>query len=107
MDLGRRRIEKGRKFSSSLHLDGSEILLSLCFEKEGGIEFHPLISIFFNGRVVWENYLKNETKETEESDGEVILKLSLRSKIGDNSLVVIPLHSAVSLIKMGYQETVR
>lgn len=107
MELGKPRIEKGRKFSCSLNLDGSEILLSLSFDKEVETDFYPLLSLFFNGRVVWENYLKDETKETDESDDDVILKLSLKSKVGENSLVVIPLNSTVSLFKISYQETVR
>ncbi|MDH4257193.1 MAG: hypothetical protein OEV50_00130, partial [Candidatus Aminicenantes bacterium] len=107
MDLEKPRIERGRKFSCSLNLDGSEILLSLHFENEAWTDFFPLISIFFNGRAVWENYLKDETEEIEINDDEVILKLSLKSKVGENSLVAIPLNSAVSLFKINYQEKVR
>jgi hypothetical protein len=106
MDLEKPRIEKGRKFSCSLNLNGSEILLNLHFEKEVGTDFYPLISIFFNGPVVWENYLKDGIKEIEINDDEVILKLLLKSKVGKNSLVVIPLNDAVSLLKITYQEMV-
>ena len=108
MDLKNLRIEKGRMLSRTLNLDGNEILLNLHFERERGADFFPLISIFFNGRVVWENYLIDETKEIGGYDeDEVILKLLLKSNVGKNTLMVTPLNSSVSLLKIAYQETGR
>jgi len=78
-------INKGRSFSRTLTLDGRKIILDLSF-KDILAETPPLISVFFNGSVVWEDYLK-----------ENVLSLSLESKLGRNSLQVVAVNKAVSI----------
>jgi len=52
----------------------------------------PLISVFFNGRVVREEYLKEE-----------VLSIPVDSKIGKNLLRIVPLNRPVSLVKLTYK----
>ncbi|MCK4431654.1 MAG: hypothetical protein KAW19_10195, partial [Candidatus Aminicenantes bacterium] len=93
----------------ALSLDGKKIILDLHFgdgrERTEGAA--PLISVFFNGRVVWDDYLKSKEEEVEEEEeregrGEVdkVLSLSLKSKIGKNMLVVVPVNRSVNLLKI-------
>lgn len=84
-------INKGRRFSDILALDGRKIILDLHF-KDISERTTPLITIFFNGRVVWENYLKDE-----------VLSLPLESKIGKNSLEIVAVNRAFSLVKLEYK----
>ncbi len=88
-------INKGRSFARTLTLDGKTIVLDFHFKKdkeESG--FVPLISVFFNGYVVWEDYLK-----------ENVISISLKSKIGKNTLVVAPVNRSVDLLKISYRAT--
>lgn len=83
-------IEKDSKFSRSLVLDGGKITLDLHFAF-GERDLLPLISVFFNGRVVWEDYLDKES-----------LSLSLHSNVGENSLRFVPLNRDISLVRIAY-----
>lgn len=105
IELKNPQINKGRSFSHVLSLDGKKIILDLHFgdgrERIEGVA--PLISVFFNGRVVWDDYLKSKEEEPErEGRGEVdkVLSLSLKSKIGKNKLVVVPVNRPVNLLKI-------
>ena len=109
IELKKSQINKGRSFSLALSLDGKKIILDLHFgdgrERTEGAA--PLISVFFNGRVVWDDYLKSKEEEVEEEEeregrGEVdkVLSLSLKSKIGKNMLVVVPVNRSVNLLKI-------
>jgi tetratricopeptide (TPR) repeat protein len=84
-------IDKGRSFSNTLALDGRKIILDLHF-KNSSKRITPLITVFFNGRVVWEDYLKDE-----------VLSLPLESRIGKNSLEIVAVNRAVSLDKLAYR----
>lgn len=83
-------IEKNSEFSTSLVLDGGKITLDLHFAF-GERNILPLISVFFNGCVVWEDYLDKE-----------FLSLSLHSKVGENSLRLVPLNKDISVIRIAY-----
>jgi len=112
-------INKGQGYSRTLTLDGREIILNLDFNEAGEESVPPLVSIFFNGRVVWEDYLKGvgtegggeedeakEEKEEERKDkmeNDRVISLSLKSKIGKNTLVVVPVNKAVDLLKISYK----
>ena len=108
MVLKNSMINKGQRFSHTLNLDGREIILDLHFKgEEMGVV--PLISVFFNGRAVWEDYLKKkdeEVEEDEEREGKAevykVISFSLRSKVGKNTLVVVPVNRLVSLLKISY-----
>jgi hypothetical protein len=86
-------INKRGSFSRTLILDGRKITLDLHFEnsQEGII---PLITVFFNGRVVWEDYLKEE-----------IISLSIESRVGKNAIQVISVNRAVGLIGLRWKAT--
>jgi len=58
----------------------------LYFKGGGGEEIDPLISVFFNGRVVWEDYLKED-----------VLSIHLETEVGENVLVVKPLNRTVDI----------
>ena len=84
-------INKGRSFWHTLALDGRKITLDLHF-KDSSERITPLITVFFNGRVVWEGYLKDE-----------VLSLPLESRVGKNSLEIVAVNRAVSLVKLEYR----
>ncbi|MCK4556913.1 MAG: hypothetical protein KAU47_05305, partial [Candidatus Aminicenantes bacterium] len=102
IELKRFKIEKGRRSAHTLILDGSEIILDLNFHKEEGSRVPPMISVFFNGRVVWEEYLKKG--EGMGQNTHLVLSLPLRSKVGENSLVVIPVNTSIELHRMTYRK---
>jgi len=84
-------INKGKKYSQTLILDGKNINLYLQFkiDNEG---INPLISVFFNGRVVWENYLKDE-----------IITIPMETRVGKNTLMVSPVNRPISLVRITYE----
>jgi len=86
-------INKGRSFSRKLILDGREIILDLHFKKvqEGII---PLVAVFFNGLVVWEDYLKEE-----------VISIPLESRIGENAIRVVAVNRAVDLSGLRWKTT--
>jgi len=109
IELKKSQINKGRSFSHALSLDGKKIILDLHFEdsRERIEGVAPLISVFFNGRVVWDDYLKSKEQEVEEEEGregrgevDKVLSLSLKSKIGKNMLIVVPVNRSVNLLKI-------
>jgi len=86
-------IPKKNKFSRDLIMDGSQWLLILEFGEDGRIPGkYPLITVFFNGKVIWENELKNTT-----------LTIPVESNLGKNTLDVRPLNQEIVLNKLGYQ----
>jgi len=85
-----RRIEKGQDFQQTLVLDGSDVVLSLEFEGEEGSEA-PLVSVFWNGKVVWEDY------------GSGVLSFPVKSGVGENRLSVRPVNRAVRILRLGWQ----
>jgi len=84
-------VNKGRSFWYTFSFDGRKIILDLHF-KNSFERINPLITVFFNGRVVWEDYLKNE-----------VLSLPLESRVGKNSLEIVAVNRAVSLVKLAYR----
>lgn len=86
------RLNKGEMFSRSLILDGQSVVLDLQFQTDEKSEA-PLISVFFNNRVVWDDYLKDSA----------IISLPLETKAGDNALQIIPINLPISLTKLTYR----
>jgi tetratricopeptide (TPR) repeat protein len=84
-------LNKGITFSRSLVLDGQKIALDLQFRNNEERQ-EPLISVFFNNRVVWDEYLKNG-----------VISLSLETKPGENTLQIVPVNQSVSLAKLTYR----
>jgi hypothetical protein len=84
-------INKGESFSSALVLDGRSVSLDLQFQPDEEGE-SPLISVFFNGRVVWEEYLKSR-----------VISLTLETNSGKNILQIMPLNRNVMLSTLSYR----
>jgi tetratricopeptide (TPR) repeat protein len=78
-------IMKGRSFDRILNMTGEEIDLTLDFQP-GNSNFTPLITLFMNGKVIWEDYL---------TQGSV--SLSLEPEVGKNTLRIVPVNQAVTL----------
>jgi len=98
MDLKELEIKRGKRTAYTLVLDGSELFLDLNFRVGEGRGVQPLISVFFNGRIIWEDYLSLEEGIGQEANA--ILSLPVKSIVGENSLVVIPLNRSVELIRL-------
>ena len=84
-------INKGQRFSQRLNLDGRKVTLRLNF-KNIMEDIVPLISVFFNGRVVWEDYLNNET-----------VTIPLEPRIGENMLMVSPVNWSISITDLKFE----
>jgi len=78
----------GGAYAQSFSLDGRRFRLSLSFQ-ETSPEAFPFLSILFNGRVVWEDYLKDP-----------VLSLDLPSEVGPNTLRIQALNGPATLLKM-------
>lgn len=84
-------LNKREMFSRSLIFDGQKVILDLQFqtnEKSGA----PLIAIFFNNRVVWEEYMKNR-----------VISVNLETNAGKNMLQIMPVNQPISLAKLTYR----
>ncbi len=100
-DLKEPEIKRGKRAAYTMVLDGSEIILDLSINWEKEINPAPLIAVFFNGRVLWDEYLRQE--EGKGQDENFVLSLPLKSKAGENDLVVVPLNRSVELIRLAYR----
>jgi tetratricopeptide (TPR) repeat protein len=82
-------VAKGVLFSRAVYMEGKKEEFRIFFEppQEGTVP--PLISIFFNGTVVWEEYLKGEA-----------LTFSLETRPGLNTLQLVPVNSPVKILKI-------
>ena len=91
IDLNNFLISKGRSFSRMLKLEGGKMTLSLHFK---GVEeeITPLISVSFNGRIVWEDYLKDEK-----------ISIPLEARIGKNLLLVVPVNMSINIANLKYE----
>jgi len=69
-------IDKGRSFYHKLIFDGQNKLIDLNFDwdQQGNL---PLISVYFNGMIIWEDYLTQNT-----------LSFPVETKIGKNTLQI-------------------
>lgn len=83
-------ISKGKPYKQKLILDGQKINLSLHF-KGNKKNPSPLISVFFNGEIIWENYLAED-----------ILTIPLNSKVGRNTLRIVSINRVIDLQKICY-----
>ncbi len=78
-------LAKGETLVQALTLDGGKAVLSLNFDPPAG-EPKPLISVFLNGHVLWEDYLKD-----------VPLVLPIASSMGVNTLKIVPVNQGIVL----------
>jgi len=84
-------IEKGHRSSRRMLFDGREIIMRLYFENNLR-DAPPLVTILFNGHVVWEDYLKNN-----------VLSLQLETKNGTNILQVVAVNKDLFHNRMQYE----
>lgn len=81
-------VPKKETYSQPLIFNGAE--LELVFDiKEDFSEPLPLISVFFNGQVVWEDYVRGN-----------IFSVKVKTKPGLNSLEIVPQNKPVNLLKL-------
>jgi hypothetical protein len=91
IDLSGLTVPKGRAYSRALTFRGGKIALDLYLNINQPFAA-PIVSVFFNNRVVWEDTLAKDT-----------ISLSLETKPGINILQVIPLNRAISLAKITWE----
>jgi len=94
-------IEKGQKSTQRMTLDRSEIILDLSINWGKEISLSPLITVLFNGRVIWEGYLRLDEGKGQGADA--VLSLPVKSKTGENNLVVIPLNRPIKFYQIAYR----
>lgn len=82
------RLNKGEPFVQKIVLNGRKFRLKLSFETESA-EPRPLVSITFNGQMIWEDYLQSPD-----------IDLLLPSNIGSNSIQVCTINKPVSLLSI-------
>lgn len=86
-----RSIYRGQTFRRSMVLDGRSISLGLHFgEREG--DRSPLVTVLYNGRVVWEDYLEED-----------VVSVPVESKVGENVIQVVPVNWGVELVRITYE----
>jgi len=90
IELENPRLEKEEPVTRRLILDGRETTLELELG-EWGEEQAPFLSVVFNGRVVWENYLENN-----------IISIPVQTLVGENTLRIVPLNTDIDLILIRY-----
>ncbi len=86
-------IQRGKPFTKVLTLPEGKKDLQLHFQPFEG-EIFPLISVFFNGQIIWEDYLH-----------ENVLTIPLETEIGENTLEIVPVNRTVDLMKITYSQT--
>jgi hypothetical protein len=92
VDLGGRLLRKGESVTVDLVSDGRQrtVLLDFAPVAAGG---RPLVSVFLNGRVVWEEI---------ENTGTARFSLNLRP--GRNTLEIGAVSEAITLISLSFAE---
>jgi len=84
-------IQKGESLNQDLILSGKRIKVRFQFaELAEGDQVLPLVAVFFNGRVVWEDYLGREKS----------ISVSLKTKTGKNRLEVAAVNRSVILDRL-------
>lgn len=82
------KIGKDEEFLYRLLLDDQRVILDLFFLKDWeGIS--PLITVFFNGQVIWEDLMEDE-----------VLSLPVSSQLGENILQIIAVNKPIGIAKL-------
>jgi hypothetical protein len=84
-------LQKGKRFSHWMGFDGKRVTLKLNILNNNEI-VKPLVSVFFNDKVVWENYV---------DDGEI--SVFVRPLRGKNRLVISPVNTDIVIQSIAYQ----
>jgi hypothetical protein len=91
MDLSNFRLKRGETSTQVLILEGKGITLELFFD-EAQAPVPPLVTVIFNGRVVYENYLNGSTISVDAPAGP-----------GENELQIRAVNRDVSLVRLSYR----
>jgi hypothetical protein len=86
-------LSRGQKYQRSLVLDGRRIRLGLHFSDEGG-DRKPLVTVLFNGKVVWEDYVEENT-----------VSFNAETRVGNNSIQIVPVNKEAGLRMITYAST--
>ena len=84
-------LQKGRNMRKSVVLDGNEFVLNFKFGKRLQ-EADPLVSIFFNRRNIYEDYLITDS-----------LSFRLKSKVGPNQIRITAVNHPVVISQISYK----
>lgn len=93
----------GGSFVKEIAMDRRKMVLALDFEEQeaGEKQKGPLeVSVVFNGRVVWEDYVGGETKFDARQHNSDIITIPLMSRLGKNTLAVSMVNNKVNKIKI-------
>jgi tetratricopeptide (TPR) repeat protein len=82
-----RSLKKEEGFSQALIFDGQKMVVDLFLNQEQGVP--PLISVLFNGRVVWENIVESGN-----------ISIPVQTRVGKNIIRITSLNRPVSLLKI-------
>jgi len=85
-------IDKGKPFAQRFILEGKKIELDLHFAGQKG-SGEPLISVFFNGHIVFEEYLEQN-----------IILLKIETRAGDNMLQIMSVNCPIILTRIAYRD---
>jgi hypothetical protein len=80
-------LEKGEGLSQALMLDGQNMVVDFSLDLRQ--ERPPLISVLFNGRVLWEKTVESEN-----------ISIPVQSRVGKNILRITSLNRPISLLKL-------
>lgn len=86
-----RPVEKGRPFIKTLKFDGSDLTLDIAVRavEPGQV---PLLAVVWNDRVVWEDFVKAPA-----------VRVDVPTKLGMNSLSLIPVNMPVSISRISWE----
>ncbi|MFH1944941.1 MAG: hypothetical protein ABIK95_04875 [Acidobacteriota bacterium] len=84
-DLSNKTITKGRPFNANVLMDGGEKIFLFDFRRLSSA-IKPLLSIHLNGRVVWEDYLDEDS-----------VSLTLPTNIGSNAIQLTAVNTGINL----------
>ena len=90
-DFRQRKINKGESFLRKFFFPGGRVAVELTM---GGERKNPspLVSIFWNGHVVWEDYLRASS-----------LALDVETGVGENILEILPVNCSITLMRMRWR----
>jgi len=91
MNFPRKAIPRGQGMSRALVFEGKKQTLQFNFLAHSGKQL-PLVSIFFNNRVIWENYISQS-----------VVDVPVTTKVGANILKVRPVNRNTVLVRIGYK----
>jgi len=84
-------MNRGGSLVNVMLLDGRDITLEMKFKEQWGSRI-PLVSVAFNGEIVWENYLEADN-----------LVIPVESEVGSNSVKITAVNRSLQLLDMTWR----